>query len=150
VEFSDIRTEIYHGIDFTHFCLSLFDQTVTTMENAGEHERCQVLKEEFKQGYEELKNAVGDHVKSATFSTELQTTCLGRELFGTRDGYIGLGDITLQGGDLVCVLFGGKMPFVLRQVEGGYRFIGECYVHGIMLGEALEEGRRRSQCFDLR
>jgi len=36
------------------------------------------------------------------------------------------------------VLEGGSVPFVLRGLdEGGYKFIGESYVHGIMEGEAL-------------
>lgn len=148
VEFTDRPgAETYRGIDFT---LSLFDQTITKMETAGDRESCEAMKKEFKQEYAELKDAVGDHVKSATFSIELQNTCLGRKLFGTKEGYIGLGDITLQADDLVCILFGGKVPFILRKVEGWYKFVGECYLHGIMLGAALEEGRKRSQFFELR
>jgi hypothetical protein len=48
------------------------------------------------------------------------------------------------------VLIGSKSPFILRPVVGGkYRFIGECYVHGIMFGEALEEGLKREKVFTL-
>jgi hypothetical protein len=66
-----------------------------------------------------------------------------------KEGYIGIGDLTLQAGDLVCVLFGGRVPFILRRVKRWYRFVGECYVHGIMLGQVLEEGRNRSQWCEL-
>ena len=65
-------------------------------------------------------------------------------------GLMGLGSSGTQAGDQVYLLKGGRVPFVLRPVEpesgvGGdgeatakYRFIGECYVHGIMDGQALE------------
>ncbi|KAF4632697.1 hypothetical protein G7Y89_g5429 [Cudoniella acicularis] len=89
--------DTYHAIDFQHFC--------------GEYIR--------------LKALVGEeHVKSLTFSRDLQRTCRSRKLFGTKERYIGVGDITLEKGDLVCVLLGGKTPFILRQVVGSkYRFI---------------------------
>lgn len=47
-------------------------------------------------------------------------------------------------GDSICV-FGGSVPFVLRDVclsrpqKRHFRLLGECYVHGIMNGEALAE-----------
>jgi hypothetical protein len=41
-------------------------------------------------------------------------------------------------GDIICVLFGGEVPYVLRPTGGVfYWVIGECYVHGIMHGESL-------------
>jgi hypothetical protein len=40
--------------------------------------------------------------------------------------------------DSVCILHGSQVPYVLRRQEDGtYVVIGECYVHGIMHGEAL-------------
>ena len=33
---------------------------------------------------------------------------------------------------------GAQIPFVVRKGSDGYQFIGECYVHGIMDGEAKE------------
>ncbi|KAM6534590.1 hypothetical protein FALCPG4_19031 [Fusarium falciforme] len=66
--------------------------------------------------------------------------------FSTDKGMIGLGNRDIQVGDSICVLGGGSMPFILRQVErhGGdiaYQYIGQAYVHGIMVGEAMNEGR---------
>jgi hypothetical protein len=45
-----------------------------------------------------------------------------------------------QQGDLVCVLKGGKTPYVLRLPPAGsvYQLVGEAYVHGIMAGEAMD------------
>ncbi|KAF7543398.1 hypothetical protein G7046_g10008 [Stylonectria norvegica] len=42
-------------------------------------------------------------------------------------------------GDVVAVLYGGRTPFVLREVDGGWVLLGECYVHGLMEGEALKD-----------
>jgi hypothetical protein len=41
-------------------------------------------------------------------------------------------------GDIVAVLIGAPVPHVLRKNSGGtYKLVGECYVSGIMGGEAL-------------
>ncbi|KAK5126120.1 hypothetical protein LTR85_011475 [Meristemomyces frigidus] len=64
-----------------------------------------------------------------------------RRLYRTAKGYFGAGPTHIQEGDVVCVLFGGETPFLLRRREGvdGYLLVGETYVHGIMDGEALDE-----------
>ena len=126
-------------LTLSHFCVSLFDKTIEKMNKDGDDEGREAMRE-FAPEYKQLTNAVAKHVKSGTFSRDLQTSCLGRKLFGTKEGYIGVGDVTLQADDLVCLLFGGKVPFILRKMEGHYRFIGECYLHGIMFGEAVGEG----------
>ncbi|KAI0158053.1 hypothetical protein GGR52DRAFT_564911 [Hypoxylon sp. FL1284] len=58
----------------------------------------------------------------------------------TRKGYYVLGPAVMEKGDVVCVFFGGKMPFCLRPVgERTYLLVGECYVHGLMKGEAIDK-----------
>lgn len=62
--------------------------------------------------------------------------------FITERGYIGLGPRYLQPGDALCILFGARVPHVLRpRTEGqrGYLFVGEAYVHGIMDGEGIRD-----------
>lgn len=56
----------------------------------------------------------------------------------TNKGYYVLGPKVTQPGDIVCVLFGGKLPFCLRPLGDRYLLVGECYVHGLMNGEAME------------
>jgi hypothetical protein len=58
----------------------------------------------------------------------------------TRNEYFGLLPPAAQVGDLICLLLGGDAPVVLRRDEsdGLYSYIGDCYVHGIMYGEALK------------
>ena len=64
-----------------------------------------------------------------------------RRFFRTVKGYLGLGPQSLMEGDLCCVLFGAKVPFVLRKADRGYILVGECYIQGIMRGEAIEMWR---------
>lgn len=57
----------------------------------------------------------------------------------TKNGYYVLGPKVLAEGDVVCVLWGGKMCFCLRPLaEGRWLLVGECYVHGLMNGEAID------------
>ena len=58
--------------------------------------------------------------------------------FITSKGYIGLSPEGLQVSDEICVLFGGSMPFAIRNAYGGtYRAVQQVYLHGIMYGEFL-------------
>jgi hypothetical protein len=69
--------------------------------------------------------------KAATF---------GRRLFETSRGFMGLGPPGAQVGDQVCLLLGGQVLYVLRDRGDGHsEFIGECYVHGMMDGQACED-----------
>ncbi|KAM0541268.1 hypothetical protein ACHAPJ_013313 [Fusarium lateritium] len=64
--------------------------------------------------------------------------------FSTDTGKIGIGNRDIRVGDSICILGGGNMPFILRQVEGHaavYQYIGQAYVHGIMDGEMMDEGQ---------
>ncbi|RDW80345.1 hypothetical protein BP5796_05043 [Coleophoma crateriformis] len=74
-------------------------------------------------------------------------------IFAVSDaGYIGVVPPNTQPGDKICVLFGCSVPVVIRKVENHHVFIGECYVHGIMDGEAVtkfESGRTTSITFTL-
>ena len=63
----------------------------------------------------------------------------------TRKGeHFGFGPPKCDKGDLVCILFGCSVPVVLRQSpedDDKYTFMGECYVHGMMDGEAIPPTR---------
>jgi hypothetical protein len=63
--------------------------------------------------------------------------CLGRKFLITKTGSIGLAPPEAKPGDNVAVLVGAPTPHVLRKQGDHYKLIGECYVHGIMGGEAL-------------
>lgn len=62
-----------------------------------------------------------------------------RRFFITQKGFIGTGPTSLQKGDVIAILCGGVVPFVLRPSFREYGVIGPCYVHGIMTGEAMPD-----------
>jgi hypothetical protein len=69
-------------------------------------------------------------------------TCAQRRVCVTEKGYVCLVPAFSKIGDTVAVVLGAQAPLVVRRVEGTaqerkYRLVGECYVHGIMYGEAL-------------
>lgn len=51
---------------------------------------------------------------------------------------MGLGSANMQSGDLVCILTGSPVPWLIRRDGEDYILVGECYVHGIMNGEVME------------
>lgn len=75
----------------------------------------------------------------------------------TRKGCFVLGPDVLQEGDVVAVLRGGKVPFLLRRVsamgndpEGGWVLVGECYVHGLMDGEKWDVEGVEEEVFSIK
>lgn len=64
-------------------------------------------------------------------------------VYGTtwRCKYMGMFPAACRIGDIVVVLSGGPSAYLLRQRRIGYAFLGECYVHGIMNGEAMGDGK---------
>jgi len=42
-----------------------------------------------------------------------------------------------QTNDIACIIQGASTPLLLRQEQDGFVFVGECYVHGAMYGEAV-------------
>jgi hypothetical protein len=72
----------------------------------------------------------------------------GRRFFRTESGYFGFGPQSCRAGDVIAVLAGGAVPYVLRPLpcpREGFTILGDSYVHGIMDGEVFEilpEGER--------
>jgi len=60
-----------------------------------------------------------------------------KKLFATDSCLIGVGHASLRSGDLCCILFGGCVPFLLRPVGSAYRLVCECFIPGVMQGEAV-------------
>jgi hypothetical protein len=54
------------------------------------------------------------------------------------NGLLGVGPEATRPTDLLVVLFGGRVPFILRNYGSYYKLIGECYVNGLMDGEAID------------
>ncbi|CCM06200.1 uncharacterized protein FIBRA_08443 [Fibroporia radiculosa] len=81
---------------------------------------------------------------------EVQSLFHGLYLAVTTKEHVGIFPRMADIGDWTCVLVGGEMPFVLRQMEDGhFRMIGECFLHGIMDGEVRAKVRRKEVLQDI-
>jgi hypothetical protein len=62
----------------------------------------------------------------------------------TAEERIGIVPCNTRDGDMVAVLYGAQVPFVIRPKkdtkEVQFELVGECYIHGLMDGEALMLG----------
>lgn len=78
----------------------------------------------------------------------------GKVLFISDEWRLGLCPAETEAGDVIVVLFGGKVPFILRpkqsaplpgQTDGQeWEFIGECFVHGRMHSGMVDEKLRQN------
>jgi hypothetical protein len=91
---------------------------------------------------------------ASRFEYALRQACANRRPFRTNSGLVGIGPKVMQEGDVVVVLYGCETPYVLRQREDAlWHILGECYVYGIMYGEAVraraKDGEATDEVFDL-
>ncbi len=87
------------------------------------------------------------------FLASFQQATRNRRFFITEEGHMGLGPRLTKPGDLVCVLLGSRVPFILRAVDDYHVLVGECYCHGLMEGEAVQSlnaGKLVLQDFNLK
>lgn len=112
--------------------------------------------------------AVYPHTRRFTSETTAMRNSIGkRRLVFTRKGYLALAPPDTEPGDRIFILAGGNVAYVLRELPQeqrtyafdslnvdcdaaalnpqslGYSYIGDCYVQGIMYGEATETLRDR-------
>jgi hypothetical protein len=66
-------------------------------------------------------------------------SCDKRKLGVLQNGFLALLPVHAELGDFMYVLPGTSVPFLFRRQGGHYIFVGECYVQGIMYGEAWSE-----------
>lgn len=105
-----------------------------------------------------IPETIGEQDEMAYVAVDFAITSAikGRRLFTTEKGFMGLGPAAMAKGDMVQVMAGGHTPFVTRRIDKHeavevpgvgkqdcLSLIGDCYVHGIMDGEATSNGGRR-------
>ena len=83
------------------------------------------------------------------WASRTATVRLGRRFGLSLQGYICLIPAATKSGDWICVFPGLKVPFILHQHGKDYKLIGNCFVQGLMEGEALakveEDGLKISE-----
>ena len=80
----------------------------------------------------------------AKFARRVQEVIWMRRLVTTERDLLGLVPAETKKRDLICILYGCSVPVVLRRHSDSktnkeyFQFMGECYVHGLMDGEAFD------------
>lgn len=75
----------------------------------------------------------------------------GRVFCATNARYLGWVPRGALPGDIVCIFAGAEVPHILRHDgDGYYQILGDCYIHGIMEGEAMERHDLVKQTFQIR
>lgn len=70
------------------------------------------------------------------YARQASTQAIGRKIFASTKGYLGLGPQHMQIGDVIAAWRELPSLVILRPVgPKRYRFVGEAYVHGVMEGE---------------
>ncbi len=92
------------------------------------------------------------NTRAVEFHTAMSEVCVGRRFLITRQGYVGLGPAHARENDMICIFHGGSVPFLVRQNDtiSEYDLVGECFIHGLMSGEALAKDNLELRRFALR
>jgi hypothetical protein len=74
----------------------------------------------------------------AGFVERRSLTMRSRSFFISRTGYMGIGPLAVKEGDMICILLGCNIPLLIRKEDDYHVLVGECFVWGLMDGEAME------------
>ncbi|KAG6178779.1 hypothetical protein E4U36_006175 [Claviceps purpurea] len=78
----------------------------------------------------------------AAYASSLGLTVNRYALCVMKERFMGLVPLLAKEGDKIVVIHGCDVPYVIRrtQEQSHYQLVGEAYVHGVMNGEATEQG----------
>ena len=96
------------------------------------------VERQFRQTSAQRKDTEEEEKHLPGWFSALQRTVLRKRFFLTEGGLFGMAPSNLRTGDMVTVLRGGRVPFLLRQKQDHYQLIEEAYVHGYMDGQAVK------------
>lgn len=82
--------------------------------------------------------ALGPVGNRNAFIVQMSHTTFETRFFITKSGRMGRGPMSLAQGDQIMVVDGTDQVLIVREKPGGFQFVGECYVHGLMRGEGRE------------
>ncbi|OQO07825.1 hypothetical protein B0A48_06616 [Cryoendolithus antarcticus] len=89
-------------------------------------------------------DALGTWYDSETaklFAEHVESTLRDRRVAVTKSGVLSLVSCRAEPGDEICLLLGGKNPFVLRRTDGAeilHTLVSDAYMHGIMFGRLYD------------
>lgn len=103
-----------------------------------------------------IEGASATGSNAANFSQALANATFNRSIFSVASDFLGNGPSVTRPGDIAAIFFGFASPVILRPVVSRpleYRFVGYCYIHGVMEGEAVrahEAAGKEASTFHLR
>lgn len=118
----------------------LMSRESSTMESALDEKR----KKKFREYARPPSHDKVDGGKTlAPFIHDLGIWTQSRKFFRGAKAGIGWAPLEARKGDVVCLLKGAELPYVLRKAEDGksWYLVGHCYASGVMHGEACEGER---------
>lgn len=71
----------------------------------------------------------------------------GRRIVRTKGQLLASAPAQSEEGDYIAIVKGCKMPLVIRRAGTYWELIGDCYCHGVMKGEAFDEGKCEPMLF---
>jgi hypothetical protein len=135
---SNIQVDLQYPQDYLHFAFySAFDLGrappghPTSWPHDLEKYLLQLAEAGANFGEHVLSSCQGvTHCTSKSLAKEICQHCGGRRFLVSDRGYFGLGPGLVEKGDLCCIIFGAKTPFILRctAVPGQFRLVGEAYI----------------------
>ncbi|KAH7088077.1 HET domain-containing protein [Paraphoma chrysanthemicola] len=105
-------------------------QEKETVSQSGNQEMLEALK------------TISNGGDQASYLSLARNFCHNRSFVVTENGRVGIGPLGTRPGDLVAVIFGGGVPYIIRQEGSSFLVVGETYIYGLMSGEAIEEWRK--------
>ena len=123
---SSIRVSLQYPQDYLHFafisCFGL-ERAPPGHPTTWRHDRMMYLLQLAEAGANFGEHALSsyrgitDH-KGENLRREFWRHCGGRRFLVSDSGYFGLGPGLVEEGDLCCIIFGAKTPFILRRTDG--------------------------------
>lgn len=83
--------------------------------------------------------------QASGFWAALCSACRNRRLVEISRGLLALCPRVVQRTDIIAVLFGCQFPYLLRPWGSRFKLLGQCYVQGIMDGQAVQTHRAENQ-----
>ncbi|RKK81138.1 hypothetical protein BFJ68_g16591 [Fusarium oxysporum] len=95
-----------------------------------------------KDAVKALATATSRHDEDGVFNASFVCGGVGKRFVITKSGRMALTHPQCRRGHVICVLFGGVTPFILRPTPdspNSYVFLGQCYVDDLMDGRVIKQ-----------
>lgn len=132
---TDLEFNPWTRDDLAHFCAFVSNMNDSLSEDG--------LTDRLRQANQTIAEFARANMGDAQrYADTMLDWCKYRRFFITGSGLFGIGPSSMRQDDVVCVLFGGKVPYVLRPRGDHWLFVGDCYVHELGEGQAIDELRK--------